>query len=160
VPLFLNLLRHGEAAPTGTGGDAARPLAARGEQTIRKLSQRLARDGWSPDVVFSSPLRRARDTALILTRGLGLEPPIVTLTELKGEAEPESVVAALAARGASEGQILLVGHQPQLGLLAGHLTGTVRVLTAGELVRIECPEGALKGTGSLVLAIRPHEPGG
>ena len=59
---MLVLVRHGETAPNVEGlllGRADPPLTARGEAQARALAAAMPR----PDLVISSPLRRAADTA-------------------------------------------------------------------------------------------------
>ena len=71
------------------------------------------------------------------------------------ETEPSTLLDALAALEVTAGHALLVGHQPQLGRLAGYLTGVDRAVAAGELMRVELPVAAAKGAGALVLSLRP-----
>jgi phosphohistidine phosphatase len=157
VPLVLDLLRHGPAAPQDPRGDQARPLTPEGERAVRRLTERLARESPRPGRAFSSPTKRAKDSALIVVTGLGLELPIEELSELEPEHEPSEVLDALAALGVTEGHALLVGHQPQLGRLTGYLTGTERGLSPGELVRIQCPGKGGKNAGMMVLALKPGD---
>ena len=85
---------------------------------------------------------RARDSATIaLSRAApDLRPEV--LDALRPECNPEAVVAALepAVVGIGAGHVLLVGHQPQLGLLAGLLTGgPAPPFAPGSMVRIQFP---------------------
>jgi phosphohistidine phosphatase len=156
VPLVLDLLRHGEAASAAGGPDQERRLTPGGEAAIRRLAERLAPEPERPARVFSSPARRALDTAAILLRGLGLEIPIEELEELTPEHAPAALLDELARRGATGGHLLLVGHQPQMGLMIEHLTGATRGVKPGELVRIECPGGAGRRRGTIARGMRPE----
>ncbi|HYM82225.1 MAG TPA: histidine phosphatase family protein, partial [Candidatus Limnocylindria bacterium] len=121
MPLTLELLRHGDALPAGPGGDVPRRLSPAGEQALRRLALRLAKDGWRPERVFASPLRRARDSAQLVLEPLTPPVQIEIMDELAHASEPAGILAALAKRQAVEGCVLLVGHQPLIGLLAAHL---------------------------------------
>jgi phosphohistidine phosphatase SixA len=154
--LTLELLRHGEAAPA-VGSDAERPLTARGQRTVRSLGERLARERWRPDRLFTSPYRRARDTAdlLVGSAGVALLPlGVEELEELAGAHEPRAVLGALARRGALQGHVVLVGHQPQLGTLAAFLVGAPQSLSPGDMLRIECRDGPESCLGTLVAEFR------
>jgi phosphohistidine phosphatase len=154
VPLLLDLIRHGVAAPADHHGDFERPLTPEGELAIRRLSESLAGHAQRPTRIFSSPLRRARETAQNIARGLGLQGPIEELAELGAGHDASDVLEALAALGITEGHVALVGHQPQLGRLAALLSGCGTGLAPGELVRIECSDGPRPHSGRMVLDLR------
>jgi phosphohistidine phosphatase len=137
LPLVLDLLRHGHADPPREGGDAARALSPEGRRMVGDLGVRLKRAGWQPDRVFASPLKRAQQTAEIVLAVLQAVPTIETLASLAPDREPEEVMRALEAKGIRSGTVLLVGHQPLLGRLVGHLIGHEHPFATGELVRIE-----------------------
>ena len=106
--------------------------------------------------MFSSTLERARQTAMILTRALGIDSPITPLNELGPDSEPASLFAALDKHGVSGGQVLLVGHQPLLGRLVAHLTGREQPLAPGQLIRIDCSEASHSGC-RVSLSVRPDD---
>ncbi len=110
------LVRHGEAAPGEP--DDLRPLTATGRETARAVGARLAREGVHPDAIVSSPLLRARETAAEIGRALGCEPE--TDERLAPGTTAELVRAAVAGRG---DEVVVVGHQPDCGLVAAELSG-------------------------------------
>jgi len=151
MPTLVDLLRHGEAISIHPDGDAARPLSPRGVAAIEALARRFAALGLRPERVFTSPLLRARETAGLMCAALGrgLEPEI--LAELMPDAEPSEVVSAIAGEAPDATHLLLVGHQPLLGDLAGHLCdGTSRSLHPGELIRLEFGNGPARRAGRVV----------
>ena len=118
----LILFRHGpagDADPAKWPDDGLRPLTERGIRRSREASQGLARISPSVTRIISSPLERAVQTAAILREALELEReveqsrvlalggPLTQLLELLGEAGDDVVI--------------LVGHEPHLGKLAGSL---------------------------------------
>ena len=160
MPLRLDLLRHGEALPAGNNGDAARPLSPAGRQAVAQVAREFARRSWRPDRIYSSPLRRAQETAAILFESVapGRDPEI--LDELMPDGEPAAILAALAGLAAA-GHLVLVGHQPLLGRLVGHLAGGPdRPLAPATLVWVECRELGPRGVGRVELELRPGVPPG
>ena len=116
--------------------------------------------GWRPDRAFTSPLARARDSAHI---ALGGTAPAVTaevMDALRPECDPTAVLEALAAQDSTEGHVLLVGHQPLLGLLVGLLTGgPAPGFAPGSLVRIEFTGTLAAGSGAPGLRLAPRTAG-
>jgi phosphohistidine phosphatase SixA len=135
---LVDLLRHGEAVPSHPDGDSARALSSNGVTAIESLARRYATRSTRPGRIFCSPLLRARQTAALVCAALGTGFAPEILTVLHPDGEPSDVVTELAAHARAAAHVLLVGHQPLLGDLAGHLTdGSPRSLSPGELVRIE-----------------------
>ena len=159
MPLVLDVLRHGEAEPAGAGGDAARGLSPAGRHAIAGLAERLSAERWRPGRIFSSPLLRARETAEIVRAAAPDAPAIESLDELLAEADPGRLLAALEAKGAGSGHILLVTHQPLAGRFAALLIGHETPFPAGTLVRIECAAGLGPRRGRVVLALAPDHAG-
>jgi phosphohistidine phosphatase len=114
----LYLVRHAQAVPEE--GNARRPLSAHGRKTVRRIAAFFRANGaLQPGQVWHSPLWRARETAEILARGLGL--PRRALVETPGllpDDDPVEIVRRLAS--AAE-DLALVGHEPYLGALATRL---------------------------------------
>jgi len=154
-PLVFDLLRHGRAEPAGPAGDGGRPLTPGGRSALERLGARLVREGTRHDRVFASPLVRAAESAAALLGACADPAPVETLEALAFSSSPDDVLEALRGLGVTSGHVLLVGHQPQLGLLARLLTGAEASLAPGSLLRVECPHGLLAGTGRVLLALDP-----
>src|SRR5215213_1913099 len=107
------LVRHAEAAPGDP--DELRALTRAGQQQARRLGEKLRSDGVEPEVVLTSPLRRARETAAAL--GFGEPQP---LEALGPGATADDVRTAIAGRGDT---VVVVGHQPDCGLITAALRG-------------------------------------
>jgi phosphohistidine phosphatase len=114
VRLFI--VRHAEAAPGEP--DDLRPLTKAGREQARRLGRQLADDGIQPDAVLSSPLLRARETAVAIAKAVGGE--VETDDRLAPGADPDDVRAAAAGRGAT---VVVVGHQPDCGRAVAALSG-------------------------------------
>jgi phosphohistidine phosphatase len=152
----IDLLRHGISEPSNPEGDHARALTPEGERAIRALGERLGRDGWRPDRVFSSPLKRARDTAAIVLGAAGTPLVAGVRDELEPEVDPREVASLLPAIADGARHVLLVAHQPMLGRLAGYWTGQITALAPGELVVIQFDSAAAPRAGALVERIEPR----
>ena len=110
----LFLVRHAHAVD-GTP-DELRPLSDRGREQARELAARIA--STLPDVVLSSPLLRARETADAIARASG-----APLRVDDGLAPGATVDSLLAAAGDADGTVVAVGHQPDCSEIAIALTG-------------------------------------
>ena len=120
----LYILRHGEAADHGDPryeNDADRPLTPRGIQRTKALAHTLRLMDISFDVIFSSPLVRARETAEIVERGLRLHGRLELTEHLALSGDVEKLVHQLNKIRPAPGSILLVGHEPYLSHLVSLL---------------------------------------
>lgn len=98
--------------------DALRPLTKAGAKEMRKVAKALHRLVPQVDVFASSPLLRAAQTADILaTRYAG---KVVQLPQLSPGHEPAQVLTWLRSQGDQQ-CVALVGHEPDLGMLASWL---------------------------------------
>src|SRR5207244_11998339 len=109
----LLLVRHAEAAPGDP--DELRALTPEGHEQARRLGEQLRADGVVPDVVLSSPLLRARQTAA----DLGFGDP-EALDALAPGATADDVRTAIQGRGAT---VVVVGHQPDCSRITAELRG-------------------------------------
>ncbi|MBN1200216.1 MAG: histidine phosphatase family protein [Anaerolineae bacterium] len=78
------LIRHGETIWNASGrwqGNAPVPLSTTGQQQARALGRYLANDGPPVDVLYSSPLKRAYQTAEAIAHALDL--PVHTDARLR-----------------------------------------------------------------------------
>ncbi|HET7226221.1 MAG TPA: phosphohistidine phosphatase SixA [Candidatus Eisenbacteria bacterium] len=116
------LFRHGPAGhpdPSRWPDDDARPLTPRGEERTRRAARGLERLLPGVDLVVSSPLARARQTAELACE-CWPEAARETFEGLRPGGSARAVVAFLAAL-APDTNVVLVGHEPELGKLAGTL---------------------------------------
>ena len=103
-----------------------------------------------PDLILTSPLRRAQETAAIAAEVLGCKHVVETRNLLPG-ASPEQIWKEIGSDYKVD-KILLAGHQPHLGSLIGLLLEAAMMvdLKKGSLVRIATqaklgpPRGVLK----------------
>lgn len=122
MPMRLTLLRHGKAEDREAweGEDADRPLTRKGVAQVERLLRSL-RPALPATEVWTSPLLRARQTAELASAAWKL--PLVEQAWLAPGAE----VAAWAGRLDPRVDVLLVGHEPELGQAIALLTGGAAV---------------------------------
>lgn len=136
------ILRHGKAEKRdGAGGDdAARLLTPKGAREIRVVSRWMAGCGIAPDLIASSPLKRARETAEIVAEEISHRQEITIWNELEPGSDPDALRERL--KGLPDvNMVLLVGHEPHLSQLITCLIG------AGEGTRIEIGKGGMAKIG-------------
>ncbi len=128
------LLRHGIAEPrTVLRPDASRVLTEAGRAKLDSVLRRAYAAGVRPDLILSSPLRRALQTAQLaaeLLRCLDLR----QTPALKPASTARQVLEELGCHSAAS--ILLAGHEPLLSATAAALLGAPQL-------RIEFKKGAL-----------------
>lgn len=115
--LELLLVRHGIAFERDAKrwpDDRARPLTPEGKHRFRQGASGIAR--WFPevDLLLTSPLTRARQTAEILTQVIGW-PKAAERDELDPSTEPRATLASL--RQPRVQRLAIVGHEPHLSAL-------------------------------------------
>ncbi len=110
----LYLVRHAHSDPGEP--DALRPLSERGREQARELAERLA--AAEPELVLSSPLLRARETAEAIAKAAGS--PLRVDDRLAPGATADDVLAVVEG---AETAVVTVCHQPDCSEIAFALTG-------------------------------------
>jgi phosphohistidine phosphatase len=155
----LYLVRHAIAGERGPQWprDEERPITKEGAARMREIVKGFRRLDESIDLILTSPLVRARQTADILAAGLSPAPAIRAFAALAPGSSPPQVVAALSAlRTRAEG-IALVGHEPGLGLLAAWLINarTPPPFKKGGICRIDLDDWPPARGGRLIWLATP-----
>ena len=112
--------------------------------------------GVSIDVVLTSPLVRARQTADILAGGLDPRPSIVNVDSLAPAGSYAAVLADLE-KHSRKCRLAVVGHEPMLGELGARLIGSRHPLEfkKGGVCRIDVEELPPAGPGDLRWMLTP-----
>jgi len=151
-PFELYFIRHALAAERGDAwpDDDKRPLTDDGIARMRKAARGLVRLGVKVDIVYTSPLLRARQTAEIVAGALDSRPSLVTIESLAPGAAFAALVGDLE-KHARKTRVALVGHEPGLGELAGRLIGSRHALEfkKGAVCRIDVDQLPPTGPGRL-----------
>jgi phosphohistidine phosphatase len=151
----LVIIRHGQAGDPDQWkaegrDDRLRPLTPKGKKEMRKVAAGLAELVSELDVLVTSPLVRAAETAEIVAAQYGCE--IETLEVLTPERDPDEVLPWLQSQAPSR-TVGLVGHEPHLSTLVGYLvTGrksSFIELKKGGACQIEMAAPVRAGGGTL-----------
>ena len=153
--LQLFLLRHADAGDPETwrGADADRPLSPKGERQAERLGTFLAKLGFRPGAIISSPKVRAARTAEIVGAAVGVD---VRLDErLAGGVGPDLVDAILGDAGTPDRPIL-TGHDPDFSELLAWLAHADGVtMKKGAFARIDVKGRVADGRGTLRWLLPP-----
>ena len=122
--LELFLIRHGIAAERGADypDDSKRPLTSNGIARLRKEAKALPQLDVDFDLIISSPLVRAKQTAEVFAQVLPSRPTVTLSDSLAPAGTPAAVFQELA-KHMRKARIALVGHEPNIGELAARLIG-------------------------------------
>jgi len=157
----LYIIRHAEAVSRGTAdvnADEDRPLTDHGHAQARALSVALQKRKVRLDVLLTSPLLRARQTAEdLLDAWPDPKPELHQLDELAPEVKPSKLARELRKLGKES--IGLVGHMPDLAAHAAWLIGSRKAqldLEKAGVARLVCAEPPDKGSGVLVWLVPPE----
>jgi phosphohistidine phosphatase len=154
--VILYFMRHGEAgAHHMAAGDDARLLTAGGANTLRGAAPLWRRLNLRPDVIISSPLPRARQSAELVATALGLERAPVVDERLRPGAAWSDLARAMAASSDAR-RVMFVGHEPDLSNAVCLLTGAAAVrLRKGGIACVEFPGVPEPGSGELAWLLDP-----
>ncbi len=166
--MYLYLIRHGIAvdldtiAPDSTLTDELRPLTREGRNKFKQVAEKLQISGLKFDLIITSPLLRAKQTAdLLIDRQLGSQIEVsphlaptgnlpAWLTDWEQRSRDSLAISKLA----------LVGHEPNLSqwaelLIFGKVYNQL-ILKKGGIIGLKFPNGKIEiGTAQLHFLIPP-----
>ena len=119
--MTLLLIRHATANAHGmAGGDFVRNLVEKGQEQSRCVGRFLKKHDFIPDIVLTSPVLRAKETAEILAEE-GCPKPIIE-SWLACGMRPEVALQELSAYKEFP-RVAIVGHEPDFSSLVEHILG-------------------------------------
>jgi phosphohistidine phosphatase len=122
--MFLYVFRHGDAKSKSE--DPERALSDRGREEVRAVCSAFSRINPQIDEIWHSGKTRAEQTATLLAAALRFSDP---LQSRNGLGPNDSVSPLVEAVERQAGNLVIVGHLPQLGkLVSGLLLGSERPL--------------------------------
>jgi phosphohistidine phosphatase len=151
--MMLYILRHAEAEDAAAGADdETRPLTEKGRDDTHKAAARMRAFGLDIDVILTSPLVRALETARIFATAYAELPAPHVLPALGTGASVADALAAIVPF-ARRDAVMVVGHEPQLSAMVSTLlTGAADKLhlrlRKGGCVALELPIGRLERGGA------------
>jgi phosphohistidine phosphatase len=145
----LYLLRHGIAEDGAPGQpDSDRELTAEGRKKLKSVLKVAAEAGVAPQLIITSPLKRALQTAEIAAEALGYQGQIMRSDSLVPDSRPETVWEELRLHGDAR-QVVLTGHEPLFSAMTAYLLNTPEL-------RFEFKKGAIVRIDLLSFGGRPH----
>lgn len=117
----LHIIRHAQAIERSTDlPDGQRHLTCRGRKRFRQVAACLKKMAITPDYIIASPLVRAVQTAEILSETIRFNGELQISAELAGGLDSAALTTLLQKRS-SANELVIVGHEPDLGELVGTL---------------------------------------
>jgi phosphohistidine phosphatase len=157
-PFEIYVIRHGLAEERGDAwpDDTKRPLSEDGVSAMRKSARGLARLGVGIDVVLTSTLVRAKQTAELVAGGLNPRPPVTTAESLAPGGTYQEIIADLEKQTRRK-RIAIVGHEPGIGEFAARLIGSRHPIEfkKGAVCRIDVDSIPPSGPGDLRWLLPP-----
>ena len=150
----MHLLRHAHAGDAfeWIGDDDLRPLTKKGRRQSERLGAFLETHGVRPDVIVTSPLVRARQTAEIVAEALGMT--VKTDERLGSSFGKRELWALLDETGARE--VMFVGHDPDFSLLLTYLIDAAGMnMRKGTLATVDLQTKLGDGEGELRWLVPP-----
>ncbi len=120
----LYIMRHGKSAwLSGAETDFERPLNPRGRRDVPAMAKTLHERNVRPDIIISSPARRAISTARLLCASVQF--PICHIEEREPlyMASLKKLLTIISGLNRQHEQVILVGHNPGLTDLVNHFLG-------------------------------------
>ncbi len=119
----LFVLRHGEAGKSSNGNDFVRPLTDAGVTDVTCAAEWLKDLGVKFDATITSPLKRAHQTASIVSKIFNIENNLINSQELRPGRNRIEFYQKLSSEQLfkQESHILVVGHEPYLSSLISEI---------------------------------------
>lgn len=151
----LHLLRHADAGDplAWHGPDDHRPLSDKGRKQADRLGRFLAAMGFGPDMILTSPMARAAQTAEIVGEHLGV---VVTVDDRLAESLGLGELERVLRDAGDPDRPIVVGHDPDFSDLVAILCDTSRIpMRKGALARIDVGRPLEPGVGTLRWLVPP-----
>lgn len=134
----LLLIRHAKSSWGDAGlADRDRPLNERGLRDAPVMGKRLAQRGVVPDLVLSSPARRALSTAELFAVALGVKRDHFVIDERLYAARADDLLRVVQGLDEHLKCVLLFAHNPGLTDLAHHFAREITHLITCAVVAFE-----------------------
>lgn len=157
----LLLLRHAKSSWDDPSlADFERPLNDRGRRAAPLMGALMRERGLRPDLVISSPARRASETVALALEASGLETEL-RFDERIYEASLSTLLEIVRQVEDGRNEVMLVGHNPGFEELLEYLTGEARRVPTATLARIALDtdrwDEATERCGRLEWLVKPKE---
>jgi phosphohistidine phosphatase len=157
----LFILRHGKAGKSsGEPDDDTRALTRKGKEEIKRVAQWMKAKKFRFDIIATSPLQRARETAEIVAAVLGQKDRLAHWNDLAPGGDPDTVCYNASQQG-TDAAVLIVGHEPGLSMLISKIVwgdgnGSI-VVSKGGLAKIRNFSFDTRPSGDLQWLLTPKQ---
>jgi phosphohistidine phosphatase len=157
----LFVLRHAKSSwENPDWSDFERPLNSRGLDAARFIGELIYRRDLRPQIIVSSPAKRAKQTAVLVKEIAGVSKPI-TFDDRIYEASPLTLFNLIREFDENCESALLVGHNPGFENLVRMLTGEFVSMPTAALAKINLDREKWSDveidSSALEFLIRPKE---
>jgi phosphohistidine phosphatase len=141
MPKQLILIRHAQASKASAGmSDFERPLTDAGSADAPLMGQRLAQRGIQPDLLVSSPARRALTTATLIAQEIGYATERIATDHIIYDATAGNLLSVVQQLDDAHQLVCLCGHNPGITELSHYLTDAhIGSLPTGGVFCVELP---------------------
>lgn len=130
----LYLMRHAKSSWKKPDlADIDRPLNKRGKQDAPLMGKRLKKQNLKPDLIITSPAKRAVTTATIVAEEINYPKKKIEIKETLYSAGAPAILNMIQYLDDSLNEVMLVGHNPDFNSLANYLSnfGVDNIPTCG-----------------------------
>ena len=132
------LIRHAKSDWKKSVDDFERPLNKRGKKDAEFMANRLKNFGVKPDIIYSSPAKRAKSTAKIIAKVLEYPKSSIVYVDKLYEATIEDYISTIKSVPESFDEVFIIGHNPVITEVGELLSDTI--LTSMPTCSIVCLE--------------------
>ena len=126
----LFLVRHAKSSRDDvTLPDKERPLADRGKRDAPLMGKRLVKRQVKPDLILSSPARRALSTAGIIAKELNYRAEDIVVDERLYATDADMLLGVIGELSDKLTCVMLFGHKPEFADLAQRLSNESALMT-------------------------------
>jgi len=141
----LLLMRHAKSSWADDAvPDEERPLNARGKTAATQMGRFLRDHSLSPDLILTSPAKRARQTAKLVKVSGDFGAPIVQ-NPLLYFTGPTPYLDCIGSAPDTVATLLLIGHNPDLETLVSRIAGKYERMPTAAIARIHLDSVTWRG---------------
>jgi phosphohistidine phosphatase len=151
----LFIIRHAQAGHFGDPewpDDSRRPLTDEGKQRFAEMVARLAKQGFAPEVIATSPQVRCVQTAEVVGEGVPGDPEVVKLEALLPGIDLAALLDWTTKQARQHRRVAWIGHAPDVGRLTAELIGEREAwirFSKGAVALVRFPGSPELGSGEL-----------
>ncbi len=154
-------MRHAKSSWNDSSlSDFERPLNERGLKAAPLMGETMKEKGFLPEIIVSSPAKRARETAELVKSSAQI-PAKIEFDERIYEARVSTLLQVVSGLSDEKDSAIIFGHNPGFEGLVGVLTGNFQPMPTAALavieLEIESWSEVLPECGSLREFLRPKE---